>query len=178
MCSTSVRKSEPFILETDRLRIIPLTIAQFKLLLSGMEELERELILTPSNYCMDENTQQAMEFQYHMAVENADNLFWLTNWQIILKPDNRSVASFCFKNIPDDNGEVEIGYGTNPEFTNRGIMTETVKTLTNWALLHPMVKGIIAETLKDNIASHRVLAKNGMIIYKETEETFWWKLEK
>ena len=165
-------------LETDRLKIIPLTIGQFKFLLSGMEKLERELALTPSNYTLDEGTRLAMEYQYDLAIGNYENHLWHTNWQIILKAEDKAVASFCFKNAPDEEGAIEIGYGTNPGYRSRGIMTEAVKALTDWALSHVSVTSIIAETYKDNLPSQKVLSRNGLVIYKETEESLWWKLEK
>ncbi|MBB4036902.1 putative N-acetyltransferase YhbS [Dysgonomonas hofstadii] len=166
------------LLETNRLKIIPLTIGQFKLLLSGMEKLERELVLTPSNYILEERTCEAMECQYNLAAGNPDNHLWHTNWQIVLKSENKAVASFCFKNAPDEAGLIEIGYGTNPGYQNKGIMTEAVKLLSDWAFCHMSVISVIAETYRNNIPSQRVLQKNGMAIYKETEESLWWKLEK
>ncbi|MBP1594526.1 MAG: hypothetical protein H6Q12_1544, partial [Bacteroidetes bacterium] len=43
-------------LETKRLRIQPLTLDQFGLLIRGIDEIERELLLTPSHEPLDEHT--------------------------------------------------------------------------------------------------------------------------
>ena len=40
------------------------------------------------------------------------------------------------------------------------------------------VKCIIADTLKNNIPSQKLLQKIGMVFYKENDELFWWKLER
>jgi len=178
MCSISVKKSERMILETDRLKIIPLSVEQSKILLTGMNKLERELNLTPSNYVLNTETLEAVQYLYNKAIAQPGEPFFNTFWQIMLKLENKIVASACFKNEPDEDGILEIGYGTNPGYRNRGIMTEAVKIMIEWAFEHPSVNCIIAETYKENPASHRVLEKNEMIIYKETEEAFWWKLEK
>ncbi|MBZ9623667.1 GNAT family N-acetyltransferase [Clostridium sp. FP2] len=47
-----------------------------------------------------------------------------------------------------------------------------------WIFLNPDVKCVIADTIKNNIPSHRVLQKIGMVVYKEDDECIWWKLKK
>lgn len=165
------------IIETQRLKIIPLTEEQFALLLEGIDRMEESLYLAPSGKLTDSHLQWVMKYQYQKAMSDKDNWLWYTNRQIVLKSENKVVGSINFKNAPDENGEVEIGYGTNAGFRNKGYMTEAVKALSEWALQQPLVKRVIAETLKDNIASHRVLEKSGMIKYRETDMAYWWKLE-
>lgn len=166
------------ILESNRLRIIPLSAEQLKILLKGVDKLERELDLTPSNYTLNTETRDAVQYLYDKVKTQPEETFFNTFWQIILKPENKAVASACFIKDTDENGILEIGYGTNPGYRNQGIMSEAVGIMINWAWGHPSVNCIIAETNKDNPASHKVLEKNKMTIYKETEETYWWKLEK
>lgn len=163
-------------IETNRLRIVPLTKEQFQLLLLGTEKMEQALGLTPSRENMDEETQMAMEYNYAEALRYPDHYLWYTNWQIILKCENKAIGSACFKYKPNEYGQVEIGYGTNSEYRNCGYMTETVKALSEWALRQPNVNSVIAETDKDNAASIRVLEKCGMTKYETTETCIWWKL--
>ena len=147
-------------------------------MLSGINQIENELGLTPSHEPVDEHTQQAMESLFQEALHHPDNYLWLTNWQIILKSENKAIGSADFKNIPDENGQVEIGYGTNTSYQGQGYMTETVQALCEWAFMQKEVNCVIAETEKENYASQRVLQKCGMAKYKETENGYWWKLEK
>ena len=170
------KKAMETILETKRLRIQPLTLEQFRLLIEGVEKMENDLMLTPSHVPLDEHTQKAMEWLYNEAQKTPEEYLWLTNWQIILKSENKSIGSADFKNLPGENGEVEIGYGINSEYEGRGYMTETVEAMCKWALIQDGVKCVIAETEKDNYASQRVLQKCGMEKYKETDTGFWWKL--
>ena len=54
-------------------------------------------------------------------------------------------------------------------------MTEAVKEILKWALAKNEIKCVTAETEKDNIASHKVMIKNGMILFKQTDSTYFWK---
>lgn len=165
-------------IETPRLRIVPLSTEQFYLLLNDIGSLEKELRLSPSGYDLDQHTQQAMQGLYQKAIGHQESYLWYTNWQIILISENKSIGSACFMGKPNDNGEVEIGYGINAEYRNRGYMTEAAQSLCEWALNQAGVKSVIAETEKENLASHKVLQNGGMIKYKETEDAIWWKIEK
>jgi len=63
----------------------------------------------------------------------------------------------------NDKGTVEIGYGINPGYEGKGLMTEAVTAVVNWAAEQPGVLSIEAETEPNNIASQRVLEKAGFI---------------
>ena len=165
------------ILETARLKIIPLTTDQFGLLLCGVDKLEREMKLTPSDNSLDVHTQQAMELLYKESLLHPGNYHWYTNWQIILKSENRSIGSACFMKEPDYEGVVEIGYGINDGYRNNGYMTEAIICMCQWAFGREIVKSIIAETDIDNYSSHRVLEKSGMIRYMYTDNTIRWKID-
>lgn len=166
------------IIETNRLRIVPLTKEQFQLLLVGTDKMEQALGLAPSYESMDENTRMAMEYNYKEVLKYPDHYIWYTNWQIILKSENKAIGSACFKHKPDEYGQVEIGYGTDSGYRNQGYMTETVMALSKWALQQPDVNSVVAETYKDNAASISVLEKCGMTGYKTTDTSIWWKLSK
>ncbi len=161
-------------LETERLRIIPLSLSQFSLLLQGMDKIETELKLASSNEKLDENTQVAMEGLYEQALKYSNDYLWYTNWQIILKSENKSIGSACFMKKSDENNTVEIGYGINSEYRNKGYATEAIQAMCNWALNQPLVKTVIAETDIENYSSHRVLQKCGMIKCNETTTSIFW----
>lgn len=161
-------------LNSRRLTIIPLELQDFKLLLSDTDKMEKALNLNPSGSCLDEHTLNAMRWLYGQAENNKENYIFYTNWQIILKSENISIGSACFKGIPDNTGTVEIGYGINEKFRGNGYMTEAVKEILKWALSQPDIKYVIAETEKTNTASHKVMIKNGMVMFKETDSTCFW----
>ena len=72
------------------------------------------------------------------------------------------VADICFKGEPE-NGRIAIGYGTYTEFQGKGYMTEAVKLLCDYAFSSFPIIAVTAETDADNIASIKVLQKNGFI---------------
>lgn len=165
-------------LNTKRLRIIPLDLEQFQMLLNGTDKMEIALGLNSSNEHLDEHTQQAMEGLYQEAVKHKESYFWYTNWQIILKSNNISIGSFCFMASPNEKGEVEIGYGINENYRGNGYMSEAVTAIHQWALNQPNVLKVIAETEKDNIASHKMLQNCGFTKYKESDNSYFWSITK
>jgi len=55
-------------------------------------------------------------------------------------------------------------------------MTEMLEGIIEWAKAQPKIKAITASTDKDNLASFRVLEKNGFFKSGESEELFHWVL--
>jgi len=113
------------------------------------------------------------------VTQKNNDLFFNSMWLAIEKRFLVSVGSLIFKGSPDKNGEVEIGYGANEEFQNRGYMTEAAEAICRAAFGTGRVKRIIAETAKDNIPSFSVLEKNNFIKFRENENFYYWeKLKK
>jgi len=89
---------------------------------------------------------------------------WLAWYAIRIDNDHPILCgSTGFKGPPDKRGMVEIGYSVLPEFQRRGLATEMVAGIMQWAKHQPGVKQIEAETDINNKASIRVLEKNGFI---------------
>jgi [ribosomal protein S5]-alanine N-acetyltransferase len=85
-----------------------------------------------------------------------DDISW--GGTLIDRAQRVAVGQMGFKGPPMD-GVVEIGYGINPSYHNRGYATEMVQALTEWALSQPEVNRVVAECRVDNFASIRVLEK-------------------
>lgn len=167
-------------IDTLHLRLFPVDLEQFQTLIYGVAHIEEIYALNPSNVVFDDDTCMAMEYMYSIALKHADEYLWYTNWQIVLKSENRLIGSMGFKNAPKEkDGEVEIGYGLyQNEYKNRGYMTEAVTELCRWAFRQPGVNSVIAETYKNNYASQSVLTKVGFIQSADTEESIWWMINK
>ena len=60
-------------------------------------------------------------------------------------------------------GVVEVGYSVASEFRRRGLATEAVRALCDWAFDHDEVDEVIAETLPELVPSIRVLEKSGFV---------------
>lgn len=101
-------------------------------------------------------------------------------WIVTLADNNQVIGDIGFKGKPDNQGIVEVGYGIIPEMHNKGIATESVRAITEWAFFSGKVKKIVAECLTDNIPSIKVLEKlkmtktgteNGMMTWELVKET-------
>lgn len=164
-------------LNTDRLRILCLDLQNFKLYIHEHGNMQRNIGIQVTVEALPDELKSVFQSAYVQAIADSKNYVWYTVWQIISKTDNCAVGGICFKGRPNIDGEVEIGYGTEPAYQNKGYMTEAVKAIIQWAMKQDEVLYIIAETEKSNIASHKVLEKNGMTVYKETDTSLWWRYD-
>lgn len=165
-------------LKTDRLTLIALTAEESALLLNKKSDMEKALGLTPSGTELDAETHEAMSGLHQNAAVRPQDYPWYACWQIILNEKNISVGAACFMGPPDENGEVILGYGTDPVYRNNGYMTEAAARLTQWALSRQGVTAVGAQTDRTNPASHRVLEKCRFARVGETAESFFWKISK
>ncbi|MFI8708659.1 GNAT family N-acetyltransferase [Bacillus sp. NPDC077411] len=162
-------------LNTERLRLIPLSAENLKLLIDNPKKMELRLSLSESNKFLSLELKQAMETRLSKLLVDEENYIWYTNWLIVSKDKNCNVGGIMLKGLPNENGEVVIGYYTLPEYQGNGYMTETINTMKKWLLNQTGVMYVIADTDKDNIPSHRVLEKLGVEMYKETDELYFWR---
>ncbi|MBA7539666.1 hypothetical protein ES705_31946 [subsurface metagenome] len=167
-----------FILETEKLKLIPLDAQNLRWSIEDRQKMERNLGVKITDTELEEPVKKAMRTSLKMVLENKKDYLWFTSWEITLKIENRIIGGLCFKGCPDEKGRVEIAYGMQDEYRCKGYMTEAVKELINWAFTQEKVLSIIAETEKDNLPSHRVLEKIGMEKYEEKEKMFWWRINK
>lgn len=165
-------------LETKRLRFIPLTYDQLVQYAKADNSLERGLNLHDSNETLSPDLAEALEHAILPAVADpSKNYLYSTLWIAISKAENKITGALCMMGEPNENGEIEIGYGTYEAFRGRGIMTEMVAGIFEWAQTQPRVKSITASTDQTNAASYTVLLKNDFIKTGETETMFQWKRE-
>jgi RimJ/RimL family protein N-acetyltransferase len=73
----------------------------------------------------------------------------------------RVIGTIGFHGPPDDDGRVEVGYRVQPEYRRRGVATEAVQALFDWAHREHGITRFRASTAPDNLASQAVLAKFG-----------------
>ncbi len=165
-------------IDTKRLVIKPLTYEQLVKYLRCDNSLETELNVNASSREVSPELKEAFEQTILPNVgDKSKNYLYSTLWTAISKADHKMVGDLCIVGEPNEEGEIEIGYGTYDEFQNKGFMTEMVSGMVEWASLQPEVKSIIASTDKVNTASFRVLEKNGFAKIGETESLLNWKLE-
>ena len=165
-------------IETKRLIIKPLSSDELKKHINSPNELANDLGLIPSQILIDKETQEAIlnDLLPNIEDSNKDSLFY-TMWIVIEKSKKAIVGGICFHGEPNENGEVEIGYGTDDGYRNQGYMTETIAGMVQWIRCNKDVKIIKAETDNENISSVRVLEKNGFKICQRNDNSVILGLE-
>ncbi len=105
----------------------------------------------------------------------------LARWNFLMlrRSERCVIGELGCKDLPDQDGAVEIGYGVVPSYQGHGYATEAVRALTTWLSMRPEVRWIRAETELDNRASirllekvgfHRVTLSNGLIQWERRAE--------
>lgn len=109
-----------------------------------------------------------------------------TGWDgyFFIHPQEEALAgNGGFKGPPDESGTVEIGYEIASEYWNRGLATEAVRGMIDFAFTHAEVRTVIAHTLAEKNASNSVLQKVGMKFVAEVddpdEDKLWrWQINR
>ncbi|ENK0838753.1 GNAT family N-acetyltransferase [Clostridium botulinum] len=157
------------LIQTERLELIPLTLNQLKLWIEDISQLEKELDCSYKAESMEGFFLEVVKGQYEITQKDPNNYLWHSFFFLVRKDDRVVVGSADFKDIPNENGEVEIGYGLGKEFEHNGYMTEAVKSMCGWALKQNGVTSVIAETDLEGLASQKILKRCGFKKDKEEE---------
>jgi len=170
-------------IETERLKLVPLDLESINP--DDHQKIEKKLGLQLASMILgeqiDREIKAAMRASLEDVIRSKKQDQWYADWQsvlIILKAENIIIGGFCFQRYPDEEGTVQIGYMISPEYQRHEYMTEALKKGISWIFERPDITALLAETTKSNIASQTVLQHVGMTIYKETNNSLWWRLEK
>jgi RimJ/RimL family protein N-acetyltransferase len=160
--------------------LLALTLEQLGLYLTHPDRLEEELGFPMSRAILTQPVQRAIRIKMDKMAQAEESAHsWYTYWLIIVADEPFGAGMAGFKGYPDERGEVEIGYGIDPDWQNKGYMTEAVRAMIAWAFAHSYCRSVIAPgVLKSNPASSRVLEKVGMHIYQETADSLSWRCDK
>jgi RimJ/RimL family protein N-acetyltransferase len=79
----------------------------------------------------------------------------------LMAEDGMVVGICSFKAPPDEMGCAEIGYGVAPEHRSKGHATAAVGLMCAEVFRSGIALRLVAETAIDNVASQRVLERNG-----------------
>lgn len=174
---TAVWRSHQAI-ETERLVLHPLTMAQLQAALTDRGRLGQELGVSLADDLFGTPASRAIGKKLEIMADlaKADHP-WATYWLIIPKEMPVGVGLAGFKGYPNKIGEVEIGYGMHAAYQNKGYMTEAVAALLDWALVRPECTAVTAETEINNQPSIRVLEKVGMCQTGEGNGRLHWRID-
>lgn len=97
-------------------------------------------------------------------------------YQIIERATAHVIGDIGFHAAPDSAGIVELGYGIVPTARGRGLASESVRALSHWALHHPAVTTIVAQTEQDHWPSRHVLQATGFTLVLVTDGVCYYRL--
>lgn len=135
------------------LTLVAATDADFTWMLGGNGLSERGFALPPGG------VDEPIHLEWLRGVARRLRAHGHALWMIVA--DGEAVGLCSFKDTPTAGGEVEIGYAIAASRRRRGHATRAVAALLETAKRDPSVHAVLADTLVDNIASQRVLTKNG-----------------
>ncbi len=163
-------------LETPRLTIIALTVQQMRWQRDDFGRLEQAVGLAVSGQRLEDELRPIVSRAISHMRRRPYHVHWHCQWAAVLQEESRIIGSLAFKGPPDRDNAVEIGYGFDPFYHNRGLATEAVAEMVRWALEDDSVEAVIAETANTNVASMRVLQKVGFTITSATDRFLYWKI--
>lgn len=161
-------------IQTERLELVLLSPEELRLWTEDIAALEIELSCSYKAEPMTGLFLEIVKGQVKSAERDHENYLWHSFFFLIRRSDRTVVGSADFKSIPNERGEVEIGYGLGLEFLHNGYMTEAVRAMCEFALNWEGVLSVTAETDLDGFASQRVLERCGFEKYRQGE-TAWWR---
>ncbi len=146
---------------TGRLKLVPCSVEMLQSLIDEDIDLTELIgVQVPEGWPAEE-LKEVVPYFINLLSQSPD-MAGRFCWFIVEKEQDIVVGSIGFKAMPDKNGIVEIGFGIDPVFRQKGYATEAVKGLISWALSQNDIQKVIAECELDNKSSVRVLEKAGM----------------
>jgi [ribosomal protein S5]-alanine N-acetyltransferase len=169
-------------LETTRLKLVPLTHEQMLLYKNNTEALAKTLgtyyLERQNDPSVANDLSEALEFWIAGTKNHPENFEWFTTWEIILKSENIAVGGIGFSGLPNEEGKSMTGYGLDMRYYGKGIATEALQAMILWGFKNPDLKTIIADTPLLHKASQRVLIKNNFIEDSRDENLAHWSLSR
>ncbi len=162
-------------IDLNEIFLYPLNSEELSLWLNDLSLLEKKL---DCKYCAEPVRglfKDVVQSQLILGLSELPEYWnWFTYWFIIRKSDKKIIGTLFFKGKPNENNEVEIGYGLGKEFESQGYMTKALSGICIWANKQPEVKQIIAETKTDNYKSQKLLRRCGFDVYKQTATSIYY----
>jgi RimJ/RimL family protein N-acetyltransferase len=77
----------------------------------------------------------------------------------VLKKGMEIIGSAGFHNLPDENGMIEIGFGVDPTFQNKGYGKQLLYGMWNWVVNEPGVQTLRYTVSPSNLISQQIIQK-------------------
>jgi RimJ/RimL family protein N-acetyltransferase len=77
----------------------------------------------------------------------------------VLRESEEIIGSVGFHNLPDENGMIEIGFGVDPTFQNKGYGKQILHGMWGWVVKEPAVKTLRYTVAPENLVSRHIIKK-------------------
>lgn len=162
------------LLRTERLTLIPFTRDLIQMTMRSKVELGRTLGAEVPADWPGPDLEEILPFLDDAQSARPERGHWITI--LMHTADRVLIGSAGFKDVPDEFGAVEIGYGLIAAYRGQGYATEAARALIDWAFARPAVRRATAECLRDNTPSIRVLERIGMRRVGRDGDLLQWEL--
>ncbi|MGN9914700.1 GNAT family N-acetyltransferase [Phytohabitans sp. LJ34] len=160
--------SPDVMIETERLRLLPLTRQRAELIVAG----DRVGQSWSAGYPRADDQDVARLFLVHDP--GGETLFGPL--QMVDRDTGLVIGGIGFFGPPDVDGTVELGYGVAPEVEGRGYTTEALRGLLAWAFGTGRVRRAVADTMHHNVGARRVMEKAGMRRVETPERVCYYEI--
>jgi len=115
-----------------------------------------EFLLWDPHKCLDQTKDY---LHYIQRSYRAGNFY---DWAVILNDERKMIGTCGFTTLDFPNNSVEVGYVINPKYHNRGVATEALMRVVDFAFMELNAHRVEAKYMVGNEASRRVMEKCGM----------------
>ncbi|WP_253922777.1 GNAT family N-acetyltransferase [Halobacillus sp. A5] len=157
-----------------RLKYIPITIDLAQTIMKNPLAFYYKYQL-PWNRSWPHDGLKAMLPFYVESLEENPDCLGFGPWIIMDADEERVIGDIGFKGIPDEEGNVEIGYHVVETERDQGFATEAVKAMCSWVFKNEKIKSVEAQCGKSNVPSQKVLINNGFSQTNSDREMFIFK---
>ena len=161
---------------TERLRLKPFDIDLIDAALAGDTKKICSYGYIANEEWPEPDLIEALPIFKDLIIKNGVNGF--NSWIITDKATNDIIGSLGFIGNPDENGNIEIGFGVIPSKRRLGYCVESVEALIKWAFEHDCINRIVAQCDCTNFPSKKILEKIGFAMISENEGLINWVLKK
>jgi [ribosomal protein S5]-alanine N-acetyltransferase len=150
-------------LVTERLELVPMTLAIVEAVMAGRrEEAERHVgAPLPAAWPGLALIERAFSASIERIREDPAIRLWGDRVMIARAGARRVIGSVVFHGAPGEDGLVEVAYGVEQDSQQQGYATEATRVSVEWALAQPGVRAVRATTPTWHTSSRRVLEKCG-----------------
>ncbi|WP_316795140.1 GNAT family N-acetyltransferase [Pedobacter agri] len=164
-------------IQTDRLKLLPFTIQICEEVLSGSPSFLADLGITPGYGWPDLETLDTLP-RILNNLNKVKSPSGFESWMVLNKSTNTLIGDVGFKGLPNEHGEIDIGYGIIKGETRKGYAKEAGQGLIDWAFKQTGIKVITASCSTENLASQKILTFLNFKKVGEEQEMLFWKLMK